>query len=344
MAILELQNLSKSFGKHSVLQDVSLHVDDGEFLVLVGPSGCGKSTLLRLVAGLEAQNGGTIRIGERVVDELEPRERDVAMVFQNYALYPHMSVRKNLAFPLELAKRGSRAEITLRVEEAAAMLGITELLDRKPATLSGGQMQRVALGRAIVRRPAVFLFDEPLSNLDAELRVAMRREIVRLHGKLRVTSLYVTHDQVEAMTMGQRICVLDGGRIQQVGTPRELYDRPANAFVARFLGSPPMNVFPATCEGGRIRLNGVELVPARGELPHEILIGVRPQEVMEGGPIEVEVLQTEDLGDQKLFVCHDGEREWIVATRGNPLEPRTRIGVTPPAVHVFDREGSRRLV
>jgi multiple sugar transport system ATP-binding protein len=241
MASVTLSNVTKSYGTTAVIHGVSIDIADGEFVVLVGPSGCGKSTLLRMIAGLESITGGTISIGERVVNELEPKDRDIAMVFQNYALYPHMSVEKNMGFSLE--HRGTnKAEIAERVKWAADILGLTALLQRRPGQLSGGQRQRVAMGRAIVRNPQVFLFDEPLSNLDAKLRVVMRGEIKGLHQRLKTTTVYVTHDQVEAMTMADKIVVMNAGRVEQVGTPIELFDRPANLFVAGFIGSPSMNM------------------------------------------------------------------------------------------------------
>src|SRR4028119_86212 len=250
MAGLELHRVAKAYGRVEVLRDVDLEVDDGEFVVLVGPSGCGKSTLLRMVAGLENITGGEIRIGSRVVNNVPPKERDIAMVFQNYALYPHMTVAANMAFSLML-KKAPRSEIDAKVNRAAEILGLTKLLDRYPRQLSGGQRQRVAMGRAIVRDPQVFLFDEPLSNLDAKLRVAMRTEIKELHQRLRTTTVYVTHDQIEAMTMADKIVVMHDGIVEQMGAPLELYDRPDNLFVAGFIGSPAMNVLR-----GQIKANG----------------------------------------------------------------------------------------
>ncbi len=248
MSSVHIRDVRKSFGSFEVLHGVSIPIEDGEFVVLVGPSGCGKSTLLRMLAGLENITSGTISIGDRVVNNVQPKERDIAMVFQNYALYPHMTVRDNMAFSMLLAKR-SRAEIDERVAKAAAILGLTELLARYPRQLSGGQRQRVAMGRCIVRDPQVFLFDEPLSNLDAKLRVAMRTEIKELHQRLKTTTVYVTHDQIEAMTMADRIVVMHDGLVEQIGTPLELYDRPGNLFVAQFIGSPAMNVLAGTLRG-----------------------------------------------------------------------------------------------
>src|SRR5687767_896160 len=250
MASVQIRNVHKHFGGTHVIRGVDIEIADGEFAVLVGPSGCGKSTLLRMIAGLEEISGGEIAIGGKVVNDMPPKERDIAMVFQNYALYPHMKVRDNMAFSMLLAKR-PRAEIDERVNKAAAILGLSELLDRYPRQLSGGQRQRVAMGRCIVRDPQVFLFDEPLSNLDAKLRVAMRTELKELHQRLKTTSIYVTHDQIEAMTMADQIVVMHDGRIEQIGSPLELYDRPANRFVAGFIGSPGMNFIEGT-----LRANG----------------------------------------------------------------------------------------
>src|SRR4051794_21209383 len=250
MAEIILDHVEKSYpGGVQAIEDLSLDIADGEFMVLVGPSGCGKSTALRMIAGLEEITGGTISIGGRVVNDVPPKDRDIAMVFQSYALYPHMTVRENLEFGLKIRKT-PRAEMNSRVQEAAEILGITEFLERKPKQLSGGQRQRVAVGRAIVRKPSVFLFDEPLSNLDAKLRVQMRAEISKLQKTLKTTTVYVTHDQIEAMTMGNRIAIMRSGHLQQVGTPLEVYEQPANLFVASFIGTPPMNLVPATLADG----------------------------------------------------------------------------------------------
>ena len=265
MAGIEFQGVTKQFPDGTVaVDDISLDVPDGEFMILVGPSGCGKTTALRMVAGLEEITAGKVVIGGRVVNELEPKERDVAMVFQNYALYPHMTVRDNIAFPLKMQKV-AKSEIDARVAEATRLLGLGELLRRKPRELSGGQRQRVAMGRAIVRHPQAFLMDEPLSNLDAKLRVQMRAELVNLHRRLGVTTLYVTHDQTEAMTLGTRVAVLRGGVIQQVDAPQRLYHRPANTFVASFIGSPPMNFVAGTLSEGSL-----ELGPFRFEVPEAV--------------------------------------------------------------------------
>lgn len=335
MATLELRGLSKSFGGQPVVTDFSLRVADGEFLVLVGPSGCGKSTVLRLVAGLEVPDAGEILIDGALVNEREPRERDVAMVFQNYALYPHRSVRGNVAFPLEMAKVPA-PERQARVLEAAKLLGIEELLDRKPAQLSGGQQQRVALARALVRRPKLFLFDEPLSNVDARLRVEMRAELAHLHQRLRTTMLYVTHDQVEAMTLGTRIAVLSEGSLQQVGPPLEVYRRPANAFVAGFLGSPAMNLL----RGAASRV----LLPPGA--PADALIGFRPQEAQLGGALRARVTLVEELGSETLVHADVGGESCCLALPGGAAPARgAEIGIGAPvaALHLFDARTGVRL-
>ena len=275
MAAIELSDVRKVYpGNVEAVKGVSLSIEDGEFVVLVGPSGCGKSTLLRMVAGLESISSGTVSIGDRVVNDLEPATRDIAMVFQNYALYPHMSVRQNLEYGLKNRKM-AKAEIESRVDKAAAILEIGPLLARKPGQLSGGQRQRVAMGRAIVRDPAAFLFDEPLSNLDAKLRVQMRAEIRRLQRRLKTTSLYVTHDQLEAMTLADRLVVLNGGRIEQVGTPMEVYGRPASVFVATFIGSPAMNLIPLGGTGGLAGITGLDGLAA--STPTDATLGIRPE-------------------------------------------------------------------
>jgi len=295
MAQIELRKLVKSYGKTTVIHGIDLDIADGEFVVFVGPSGCGKSTTLRMLAGLEEVTSGEIRIGGRVVNELDPKARDIAMVFQNYAIYPHLTVRQNIAFGLYTAKL-SRAEKKKQVEDAAAILGLTPLLDRRPSALSGGQRQRVAIGRAMVRSPAAFLFDEPLSNLDAQLRAQMRIEIKALHQRLGTTIAYVTHDQVEAMTMADRIVVMKDGHILQAATPMEIYDNPVDVFTARFIGTPSMNIFPAEAEGGAH-------VPARGA--GQVLAGVRPQDLIVGGEgtglrLSGEVTAIEPLGPETL--------------------------------------------
>jgi multiple sugar transport system ATP-binding protein len=293
MAGLLLRAVEKRFGKTSVLHGVDLEIGHGEFVVLVGPSGCGKSTLLRCIAGLERVSGGEIHIGDRQVNDLPPKARDIAMVFQSYALYPHMTVRDNMSFGLKI-RRMEKSDITSRVDEAASLLGLESLLDRYPRQLSGGQRQRVAMGRAIVRRPEVFLFDEPLSNLDASLRVQMRVELAKLHQRLGATMIYVTHDQVEAMTLADRIVVLNGGVVQQVGAPLELYGRPANQFVAGFIGSPAMNFIPATTvDGNTVDVLGSKIghhlsaVDAAQSQP--LLFGIRPEHLLPVDAAEAEL-------------------------------------------------------
>ena len=310
MAKIVLDHVTKVFGSDVVaVNDVSLEIRDGEFLVLVGPSGCGKSTILRIVAGLEEVTGGEVSIGDRQVTDLPSKDRDIAMVFQNYALYPHMTVEQNLSFGLRLRKT-PKAERTERVREAARILGLEPLMARKPGELSGGQRQRVAMGRAMVREPAAFLMDEPLSNLDAKLRVQMRAELSRLHERLGTTTLYVTHDQVEAMTLGHRVAVLRDGVLQQVDTPQRLYGQPDNLFVAAFIGSPPMNLVEATVGGGRVRFAGFDLPTGGVDLSaHEgrtVILGIRPSDLEDRGvwrsddlpTIEVTADVTEELGSE----------------------------------------------
>src|SRR4029077_13681354 len=280
MAAIRLSDVRKSFGAVTAVDDVSLEIADGEFLVLVGPSGCGKSTLLRMLAGLEEVTSGRIEIGDRDVTDLAPRSRDIAMVFQTYALYPHMTVRQNMGYGLK-ARRTPKPEIARRVDEVAAMLGLRDLLERKPAQLSGGQRQRVAMGRAIVREPRAFLMDEPLSNLDAKLRVGMRASLAQLHGRLGVTTVYVTHDQTEAMTLGQRVAVMRDGRILQADTPQRLYQEPADLFVAGFIGTPAMNLVEARVEDGAVRFGRyrVPLDPSRRPPAgtERVVLGIRPE-------------------------------------------------------------------
>jgi multiple sugar transport system ATP-binding protein len=329
MAAVTLRRAQKSYGSTAVIHGVDIDIGDGEFVVLVGPSGCGKSTLLRMIAGLETITGGEIEIGGRIVNDLEPKDRDIAMVFQNYALYPHMTVEKNMGFSLE-HRGGSRAEIAERVTWAADILGLTALLKRRPGQLSGGQRQRVAMGRAIVRNPKVFLFDEPLSNLDAKLRVVMRGEIKRLHQRLGTTIVYVTHDQVEAMTMADRIVVLNAGRVEQAGTPLELFDRPANIFVAGFIGSPAMNFIP-------------------GELLGEALttLGVRPEhfDIADGG-LPVTVTLVEPLGSDMQITGRLGDTEIVaVFHRRIAANPGDTLMLKPiaSALHRFDRASGVRV-
>jgi multiple sugar transport system ATP-binding protein len=313
MAEISIERLTKEFGGGVVaVDDVTLTVEDGEFMVLVGPSGCGKSTLLRSIAGLEEVNAGTVRIGGRDVTDLAPRERDLAMVFQSYALYPHMTVRQNLGYGLKVRRTG-RTELTERVERVARLLRLEELLDRRPSALSGGQRQRVAMGRAIVREPLAFLMDEPLSNLDAKLRVSMRAELASLHARLGATTVYVTHDQVEAMTLGQRVAVMRDGRIEQVDTPQALYREPANLFVAAFIGSPAMNLVEAELDGDGVHFGGVHIPLTPEQRPDRtgrVVLGIRPESFEDaafseaGLPrLELPVLVVEDLGSDAHVIC-----------------------------------------
>jgi multiple sugar transport system ATP-binding protein len=363
MAGVALHEVTKRYGDNPpVITGVSLDIREHEFMVLVGPSGCGKSTLLRMVAGLEEITSGTISIGDRVVNDVPPKDRDIAMVFQSYALYPHMSVRQNLEFGLKIRKT-PRAEIDRLVAEAARILGLEEFLGRRPKELSGGQRQRVALGRAIVRKPAVFLFDEPLSNLDAKLRVQMRAEIKKLQQRLQVTAIYVTHDQVEAMTMGTRIAILHQGILQQVGTPLEVYERPQNVFVATFIGTPPMNFLRATvADGGAVLTARGFTLPAPAAAREAlaaragkvVVVGVRPENVLEAGrptrgataPLEVSVDLVETLGDE--VIVHGRQGEDLVCFKMDPHHP-PEIGGTVTAVvevdrlHLFDAETEKRI-
>ena len=352
MASIEFSEVRKTYGTNQVVHGISLKVDDGEFVVLVGPSGCGKSTLLRMVAGLEEITSGTIRIGDRVVNDLEPKDRDCAMVFQNYALYPHMSVYDNMAYGLKIRKF-PKADIDKRVHAAAAILELEGFLKRKPRELSGGQRQRVAMGRAIVREPAVFLFDEPLSNLDAKLRVQTRLEIQKLHRRLGTTSLYVTHDQVEAMTLAQRMIVMNAGRAEQVGTPDDVYSRPATTFVASFIGSPPMNLFEGRLESDGLTFaarDGVKValpMSTRSLAGRELILGVRPEHLLLGGgnlPMQVETVEM--LGAEHLIHGIVAGHDVIVRTgpHENPPPGATlQLGFKPDAVHWFDAGTGARV-
>jgi len=342
MAAVDIVDVKKSFGQVETIRGVSIDVPDGAFVVLVGPSGCGKSTLLRMIAGLEDIDHGTIAIAGEEINEVEPKHRNIAMVFQNYALYPHMTVAQNMGFSLRLAGR-PKAEIRKAVEDAAAILGLSEFLERYPRQLSGGQRQRVAMGRAIVRQPQVYLFDEPLSNLDAKLRVQMRAELKALHRRLQTTTIYVTHDQIEAMTMADKIVVMRGGVIEQVGAPLDLYDRPANLFVAGFIGSPAMNLLDGRTHDGIARLSG------GGEVAHdtaapasEVVVGIRPEHFAigtEGAGLSVRVVEVEPTGLDTLIVAHHGDQEIRAYVR-----ERTAVGpgdlitltVAPNHVHLFD--------
>ena len=362
MARVELERVSKSFGaQRPAVREASFTVAHGEFVVLVGPSGCGKSTLLRIVAGLEQPSSGTVRIGERVVNDVAPKDRDIAMVFQSYALYPHMSVAENLSFGLRL-RGGAPAEIERRVRAAAEVLGLTELLTRRPRELSGGQRQRVALGRALVRDPAVFLLDEPLSNLDAKLRLAMRTEIARLHRRLGATMLYVTHDQVEAMTLGQRIVVLNGGEIQQIDAPMRVYERPANLFVAGFIGSPAMNFLRGRIvqqdglklDVGFARLTlaadgaaAAEFAPLIGT---EVIAGLRPEDLQlapaGAAPRLTAVVELiEPVGNEAFVAARAGDTELTLRVPPQALPAtgqQVELGFAPQRLHLFDPLTGRR--
>ena len=362
MATVSLDNVRKVYPNgHVAVAGASLDVADGELLVLVGPSGCGKTTLLRMIAGLETVSAGTLRIGGRVVNEVAPKDRDIAMVFQNYALYPHMTVAENLGFGLRL--RGtSRAEIAQRVDEVARLLELEQRLDARPAALSGGQRQRVALGRAMVRRPAVFLLDEPLSNLDARLRLSMRVEIARLHRRFGTTTVYVTHDQVEAMTLGQRIVVFDQGMIQQIDTPMGLYQRPANLFVAGFLGSPAMNLLRGMLHAG----DGLALATAGGTMPlgappqmdaldgwrdREVILGLRPEDLHPlaaddpSAALEARLEVLEPVGNEVILHLRHGDLPLVARTPpGIACAPgeTMRLGIASQRLHFFDpRDGTR---
>ncbi|HEX3125978.1 MAG TPA: sn-glycerol-3-phosphate ABC transporter ATP-binding protein UgpC [Thermoanaerobaculia bacterium] len=362
MAEVTFDHVKKSYGPVTVIEDLNLEIRDKEFMVLVGPSGCGKSTALRMIAGLEEISAGTVSIGGRVVNDVAPKDRDIAMVFQSYALYPHMTVRENLQFGLKIRKT-PRAEMDRLVNEAAGTLGITEYLDRKPKQLSGGQRQRVALGRAIVRKPAVFLFDEPLSNLDAKLRVQMRAEITKLQKGLQTTTVYVTHDQIEAMTMGHRIAVMKAGKLQQVGTPLEVYEKPANLFVAGFIGTPPMNFVPAVVSdgGSSLTASGFKLpVPeplrpaTNGKDGLKVVMGIRPENVREAArgemgstarvhgrvdfvePLGHEVIVHAKVGDELLVAKADPHR---VPEMGSEMDLEIELN----ALHLFDAASEQRL-
>jgi multiple sugar transport system ATP-binding protein len=380
MAEIVLDRVTKEFaGGFVAIDDVSLTVGDGEFMVLVGPSGCGKSTLLRMIAGLEEVTAGTVSIGGADVTESAPRHRDIAMVFQNYALYPHMDVRKNLGYGLKVRK-APHAEIERRVEQVAHLLGLEKLLDRKPAALSGGQRQRVAMGRAIVREPAAFLMDEPLSNLDAKLRVTMRSELTRLHERLGVTTIYVTHDQVEAMTLGQRVAVLRDGVIQQVDRPQALYSKPDNLFVAAFIGSPAMNLVEATVADGHVSFAGWDLPLGPAQRPSRdgrVILGIRPETFEDAAladsglpTVDVDIVVIEELGSdshaifpidaprveaEELRAAADNEDDALLvddrslwnarvssksgAEPGHPL----RLAVDPSALYFFDPDTGESL-
>ena len=352
MAPVNIQNIQKRYGQVKVIHDISVDIADGEFVVLVGPSGCGKSTLLRMIAGLEEVSDGEIRIGRREVSHLPARDRDIAMVFQNYALYPHMTVAENMGFALKL-KKADAAEIAAKVQKAAAVLGLENLLDRLPRQLSGGQRQRVAMGRALVRDPQVFLFDEPLSNLDAKLRVQMRGEIKSMHQRIGTTTIYVTHDQVEAMTMADKIVVLHGGLIEQVGAPLDLYDRPANLFVAGFIGSPSMNFIDGRIEEGVFRSDKGLILPLPEGLPiaehggRPLVYGIRPEHIRAAtsglsarvGIVEgtgSEIYAKLDCGGEEVSCLF---RERLNIRFGDKIE----IAIDPASIHLFDKASGKRL-
>lgn len=356
MASVQINDVRKSFGGFEVLHGVTVPIEDGAFVVLVGPSGCGKSTLLRMLAGLENITSGTIAIGDRVVNNVQPKERDIAMVFQNYALYPHMTVAQNMGFSLKLRK-ASENDITTRVKKAADILALTPLLERYPRQLSGGQRQRVAMGRAIVRDPQVFLFDEPLSNLDAKLRVAMRAEIKELHQRLKTTTVYVTHDQIEAMTMADKIVVMQDGIVEQMGSPLELYDHPDNKFVAGFIGSPAMNFLEGklsmnngqpwveTANGARLP---VTKAPSASD-GQAVTYGIRPEHLEFGGDgdgIEAEVVVVEPTGSETQIVARIGTQDIIAIFRDRrSVQPGDRIYLKPraSAAHLFDKDTGKRI-
>jgi multiple sugar transport system ATP-binding protein len=350
MASVSFKQIHKAYGKVKVIHGIGFDIADGEFVVLVGPSGCGKSTLLRMLAGLEDITGGEILIDGKVVNDLESKDRDIAMVFQSYALYPHMTVRENMAFSLRL-RRADRKTTDERVNNAARILNLEALLDRTPRELSGGQRQRVAMGRAIVRDPKVFLFDEPLSNLDAKLRVAMRAEIKALHQRLKTTTVYVTHDQIEAMTMADRIVVMRDGIVEQIGTPLELFDRPTNLFVAQFIGSPSMNVFAGTLRGG-----GVDALGSRWPLPalactaaegQAVQYGIRPGDLsLASAGVAARVIVVEPTGaETELFVDVGGQQLILVMHGRTDVQPEqtVHLAIDAEKAHVFDAASGRRL-
>jgi multiple sugar transport system ATP-binding protein len=355
MASVSFQNIEKAFGSTKVIHGISFDIKDGEFMVLVGPSGCGKSTLLRMLAGLEEISGGTIAIDTKVVNEVESKDRDIAMVFQSYALYPHMTVGDNMAFSLKLRKADAKV-IADRVANAAKILNLQPYLARYPRELSGGQRQRVAMGRAIVRDPKVFLFDEPLSNLDAKLRVAMRAEIKALHQRLKTTTVYVTHDQIEAMTMADRIVVMHDGRVEQIGEPLELYDHPNNLFVAQFIGSPAMNIVNGTLRRG----SGAAYVEADGGVRwpvghragsdgQSVAYGVRPEHLTLGGggdAVAGEIVVVEPMGAETELLVQAGSVQFVLMTHGRPVVnpgDRIQLSIDPAMVHVFDQKTGARI-
>jgi len=363
MATVSLKKLTKRYGTMEIVHGIDLDVGDREFIALVGPSGCGKSTTLRMIAGLEEISGGTIEIGERVVNDLPPRSRNISMVFQSYALYPHMTVRENLGFSLKIAGI-AKEETDRRVAEASAILGLDALLERRPSQLSGGQRQRVAMGRAIVRDPDVFLFDEPLSNLDAKLRTQMRTEIKKLHAKVKSTVIYVTHDQVEAMTLADRIVIMREGYIEQVGTPDEVFKRPATRFVAGFIGSPPMNLHEATVADGKLVFSGGGSLPLPGRFKaavgagDKVVFGLRPDDLYPVGhglqsgdaadvhELELPVTVTEPLGNETLVFSEFDGRDWVSRMLNpKPLKAGDRVAMSfdLSQAHLFSAETGKSL-
>ncbi|MFK7853136.1 MAG: sn-glycerol-3-phosphate ABC transporter ATP-binding protein UgpC [Granulosicoccus sp.] len=359
MANLNIKNVKKQFGNTEVIHGVSVDVDDGEFIVIVGPSGCGKSTLLRMVAGLETVSSGEISINGTLVNDKEPMDRDIAMVFQNYALYPHMSVRQNMAYGLKIAGM-PKSEIHSKVVEAAKLLQLEPYLDRKPRALSGGQRQRVAMGRAIVREPALFLFDEPLSNLDAKLRVQMRLEIKQLQSDLGVTALYVTHDQVEAMTMADRMIVMNAGVAEQIGSPLEVYERPQTLFAAQFIGSPAMNIVDGRVEAGQLRLETGAVLPVDSSITGDVKVGIRPEHIVSdaNGELVVKIGFTEPLGATTLLYgqlegagnsdSHSSGQSITISVPGvqADISPGdvSKFSVMSGQIHLFDPVSKQRIV
>ena len=350
MSQISLQNLKKSFGKTQVIHDLSIDVKDGELIVIVGPSGCGKSTLLRMVAGLEDANQGDIIIDGKKVNELEPMERNIAMVFQNYALYPHMTVFDNMAYGLKIAKI-SKEEIDSRVQKAAEILELQELLKRKPNQLSGGQRQRVAMGRAIVRNPVAFLFDEPLSNLDAKLRVQMRLEIKKLQTQLKTTSLYVTHDQVEAMTLADRMIVMNEGNVEHIGTPLEVYTKPNTLFTAQFIGSPAMNILKGDCKNGNLTLSNNSVLKTSAKFNGKVSAGLRPEDfkIDDNGSIKLQVELVELIGSSSLVHGRlENSDEILVASISGVLKnkivgKKISLSFNTSNLHLFDTNSGQRI-
>lgn len=349
MAAVELTGLVKRYGTLTTVHGIDLAIADKEFIVLVGPSGCGKSTTLRMIAGLEDISAGSVSIGGRVVNNVAPKNRNIAMVFQNYALYPHMSVRQNMGFGLEVAG-APKAEVKARVDEAAAILGLEALLERKPGELSGGQRQRVAMGRAMVRRPQVFLFDEPLSNLDAKLRNSMRAEIKKLHQTVNTTVIYVTHDQVEAMTLADRIVIMKDGRIEQVGTPMEVYERPANLFVAGFIGAPAMNQGQGIVQAGQARAFGFTAPAPGGTEGQAVVVGIRPDDlVITDGGVPSRVILVEPLGSESILTLERDGLELVVKVNARDLPALPKVGdilplhPLPGRLHVFDAASGQAM-